>query len=301
MSGSEDRLVVPITQADDPRLDPFRAVRDRDLRGDQGRFIVESPRVISRFLDAVHAGRFPIEALVVDPAIAPWLLERTIPDGVPILTTSEEILTAATGYRFHAGALAIGRRPRTPPRLDDLLRELPGTGPLLLGGLAGITSMDNIGGIFRTAAALGLDGLVLDARCGDPLLRRCLRISMGQVFRMPWAVVDDLEPTIARLRSNAEVESIAIENVASAPELHVAPPPERAMLVIGNEGHGVPPSVLDACDGVRRILGPDDLPDRERPGGPDERSLNAHVAAAIAFHEARVGARGSGGSGGSRA
>ena len=275
-----------ITDAEDPRLDPFRAVRDRDLRGDHGRFVVESPRVVSRFLDAVEAGRFAVEAIVVDPSVAPALLERSVLADVPTHATTEAILTEASGYRFHAGALAVGRRPRRPPRLEDLVAGLPDSGPVLLGGLAGITSMDNIGGIFRTAAALGLDGLVLDARCCDPLLRRCLRISMGQVFRVPWAVVDDLADAIDPFASRADVASIAIENVAEAPAIHTAPLPDRAMLVIGNEGHGVPPELLGACRDVRRIVGPDDLPAAERPGGGDERSLNAHVAAAIAFHEA---------------
>jgi len=279
-----------ITDPDDPRLDPFRNVRDRDLRGDRGRFIVESPRVVARFLEAVDAGRFTIESLVVDPTIAPALLDRPVPADVPVHAANHDVLTEASGYRFHAGALAVGRRPRRPAGLDELVGGLPADGPVLLGGLAGITSMDNIGGIFRTAAALGLDGLVLDARCGDPLLRRCLRISMGQVFRMPWAVVPSLDDTIGRLAEGtpmAAIASIAIENLADAPTIDTAPLPDRAMLVIGNEGHGVPATVIAACGGVRRIIGPDDLLDAERPGGEDERSLNAHVAAAIAFHEAR--------------
>jgi tRNA G18 (ribose-2'-O)-methylase SpoU len=275
-----------ITEPEDHRLDPFRGVRDRDLRGDQGRFIVESPRVVSRFLDAVAAGRYVAEALVADPSLAPGLLERAPLDDVAVHSTTEEILTEISGYRFHAGALAIGRRPRRPPRLDDLLEGRSDAEPILLGGLAGITSMDNIGGIFRTAAALGLDGLVLDARCSDPLLRRCLRISMGQVFRMSWAVVDDLAAASRELTDRAAIESIAIENIAEAPAIHAAPLPPRAMLIIGNEGHGVPADVIDACAAVRRIAGPEDLPEVERPGGDDERSLNAHVAAAIAFHEA---------------
>lgn len=279
---------TPIHDATDPRLDPFRAVRDKDLRADGGRFVVESPRVVSRFLDAVDEGRFGIEAMVVDPArVERSLLDRPLPVGVSRHLAPESVLTEASGYRFHGGALAIGVRPRTPPSLDDLIGRLPSDGPLVIGGLAGLTSMDNIGGVFRAAAAIGVDALVLDADCCDPLLRRCLRISMGQIFRMPWAIVDDLPVAIARLAAEAAVESIAIENVAEAPLIHEAPLPVRSLLIVGNEGHGVPESVLAACHGVRRIAGPPDLPEAERPGGDDERSLNAHVAAAIAFHEAR--------------
>ncbi len=278
--------VSRISDQDDSRLDPFRAVRDRDLRGDGGRFIVESPRVVARFLDAVQQGRFAVESIVVDPAIASDLLGHPAADRIPVHVADAELLTAASGYRFHAGALAIGRRPRRPPGLADLVRTLPPTGPVLLGGLAGITSMDNVGGIFRTAAALGVHALLLDARCSDPLLRRCLRISMGQVFRMHWAVVDDLGQAIGELATASAVHSIAIENVADAAAIHAAPLPDRAILMIGNEGHGVPPALLAACQHVRRITSPEDLPEAERPGGEDERSLNAHVAAAIAFHEA---------------
>lgn len=279
-----------IEDAADPRLDPFRAVRDKDRRADGGRFVVEAPRVVSRFLDAVAEGGFEVEAVVLDPDRVPEsLLHRSLPTGVPRHLAAASILDEAAGYRFHNGALAIGIRPRTRPGLDDLVSHLPDHGPVLLGGLAGLTSMDNIGGVFRAAAALGVDGLLIDSDCCDPLLRRCLRISMGQVFRVPWAIVEDLPAAISRLAADHAITSTAIENLPEVAAIHDAPLPERSILIIGNEGHGVPAAILDACDGVRRIAGPPDLPMAERPGGDDERSLNAHVAAAIAFHEARRG------------
>lgn len=278
----------------DPALDPFRAVRDKDRRADGGRFVVEAPRVVSRFLEAVAEGRFHVEAIALDPGLVPpMLLEDAAASGATCVRATSDALDDASGYRFHAGAIAIGVRPRRQPSLEDLLGGIRPSGAATLCALAGVTSMDNIGGIFRAAAALGVEGILLDAACCDPLLRRCLRISMGQIFRVPWAIVDDLAPAIDRLRDDAGITTLAIENLPDAPLLHEAPLPGRVLLAIGNEGHGLPPEVLAASAGARRIAGPPDLPESERPGGADERSLNAHVAAAIAFHESlRRGLRG---------
>ena len=152
--------------------------------------------------------------------------------------------------------------------------------------LAGVTSMDNIGGIFRIAAALGASGIVLDDDASDPMLRRTIRISMGQVFRVPWARVGTLGEAIPELASTANIETFAIENLEDATPLHQAAFPARVMLVIGNEGHGIPPEILERCPNRIRIEGPSDLPSEEGPGGEDERSLNAATAAAIALHAA---------------
>lgn len=281
-----DDATTTIEDGMDPALDPFRAVRDKDRRADGGRFVVEAPRVVSRFLEAVAEDRFQVEAIALDPGVVPpTLLEDAAASGATCVRATSDALDDASGYRFHAGAIAIGRRPRRLPGLEELLGGIGASGPATLCGLVGVTSMDNIGGIFRAAAALGVGGILLDAACCDPLLRRCLRISMGQVFRMPWAIVDDLVPAIERLRNEKGITTLAIENLMDAPLLHEAPPPSRVLLAIGNEGHGLPPEVLAASDGARRIAGPPELPESERPGGADERSLNAHVAAAIAFHE----------------
>lgn len=276
-----------IRDSGDPRLDPYRGVRDRMLRADQGRFLVEAPRVIERFLGAAATGRFDVVALVATPEVAERLEHCPRPDDLPLHLATEEALTEASGYRFHAGALAVGRRPTRLPNLEDLIRGLPTGGTVVLGAAAGITSMDNMGGLFRSAAGLGVDGLLLDADCVDPLLRRCLRISMGQVFRVPWAVVDSLETAFRALEDHAGVRSVALENLPDAPTIDESPLPPRCVLVIGNEGHGLRRPILEACEQVRRIAGPATLPESERPGGEDERSLNAHVAASIAFHEAR--------------
>lgn len=272
-------------EIDDPSLDPFRDVRERDLRGRRGGFVVESPRVVMRFLDAVDEGRFGLDAIAIAPDLAPEIEARLERMGCPFVRCSEAILTEASGYRFHAGAIAIGRRPSAPPTLEGLWSRIDDgrSGTIVM--LAGVTSMDNIGSIFRSIAALGGDAVILDRRSGDPLLRRAIRISMGQVFRVPWFGIETLSEAIDQLRERG-FSVYGIENVAGAETVDSHPLADRAALVVGNEANGVPAEILDRCDEIRRIAGPGGLPTAERPGGDDERSLNAGIACAIALHEA---------------
>ncbi len=276
-------MITTILDPEDSRLDPFRRIRDRDLRADGGRFVVESPRVVSRFLTAVREDRARVDAVLLAPdqrLVDP----REIP--APVYLADLDLMTAVSGYHFHGGAIAVGIRPRRDPDLADLTSNIPASGPLAMIALAGVTSMDNIGGIFRIAAALGASGIVLDDDASDPMLRRTIRISMGQVFRVPWARVGTLGEAIPELASTANIETFAIENLEDATPLHQAAFPARVMLVIGNEGHGIPPEILERCPNRIRIEGPSDLPSEEGPGGEDERSLNAATAAAIALHAA---------------
>ena len=276
-------MTITIRDPEDPRLDPFRRIRDRDLRADGGRFVVESPRVVSRFLAAVREDRARVDAVLLAPD------QRLIdPDRIdaPVFLADLELMTAVSGYHFHGGAIAIGLRPRRDPNLADLVARIPAAGPVTLLALAGVTSMDNIGGIFRIAAALGGSGIVLDDASSDPMLRRTIRISMGQVFRVPWARIGTLVEAIPQLASISDIDTIAIENLHDATPLHEATFPDRVMLVIGNEGHGIPSAILERCPDRIRIEGPADLPAEEGPGGEDERSLNAATAAAITLHAA---------------
>ncbi len=279
-------MIPPITELQDSRLDPFRRTRDRDLRANDGRFVVESPRVVSRFIDAVRTGRFAIDRILVAPEHAERFAVKTEMLDAEVLVAEDALMTAASGYHFHGGALAIGRRPRIEPGLDELIAAIPSQGPTVIVGLAGLTAMDNIGGIFRIGAALGASGILLDGACTDPLLRRCIRISMGQVFRLPWARVDSLAEAISELGPLASVDSVAVENLADATPLTDATFPDRSMLVIGNEGHGIDTATLAACPQRVRIEGPRSLPVDEGPGGDDERSLNAATATAIVLHAA---------------
>lgn len=283
-----------IEASNDSALDPFRDMPDRRRRADGGRFVVESPRCVTRFLDAAASGRFKVDAVVADPDHVE-LLERAAALGATVFSADDAVITEASGYHFHAGCLALGIRPPRPEDIDGLVRDvLPESTPrTVLLALAGVTSMDNIGGVFRSVAALGAHGLVLDHACADPLLRRCIRISMGQVFRVSWANSPSLPEGLARLRKTHGFKSIGLENLPEASSLNtlagdaedeVDGIPDRVVVVVGNEGHGLDAEVLDACDTIRRIEGPPSLPEGEGPGEADERSLNASTAASIAIH-----------------
>ena len=253
--------------------------------------MVESPRVVERFLDSL-ASSSPVgngESLLVDPERAPGLAERGLALGMTVFESDERLMNDLSGYHFHGGALALGRRSPEPRPLEELLDPPPDLDSprRLFIALEGITSMDNMGSIFRSVAALGAHGVILDPACSDPLLRRCLRISMGQVFRVPWTVSDRLPEVLARIEGRDGFRSIALENLPDAPRLGSDAPEDLAgttILVVGNEGHGLSSSTIEACEAVRRIEGPADLPPTEQPGGEDERSLNASIAAAIAMH-----------------
>ena len=286
-----------IESPDHDALDPIRAIKDRQRRADGGRFVVESPRCVRRFLDAVRTGGFEVEILVGDPQRCGEVMRLAEELGACVLSTDEAVMTEASGYHFHAGCLAIGIRPSRAPDLDRMIERVARRDGrrIVLVAMAGITSMDNMGGIFRSAAALGADGLLLDHACADPLLRRCIRISMGQVFRVEWATRRSLPDGIRELRSIHGFRTIGLENLPEArllTSLSGNPAEDRVedlitsrmMVVVGNEGHGLGTEILEACDTIRRIQGPPSLSDEERPGASDERSLNAATAAAIAMH-----------------
>ena len=277
---------IPVTDLDDPRLELFRDLRDRDLRALHGAYIVESPRVVRRFLQAVIEGGFEVEAILLEDVHAQDLepLLAQLPAEVPIHIAPMETMIEISGYRFHAGALAIGRRPRFEPGLDQLIARTPTHGPLTILATDGVSNMDNVGSVIRDAAALGADGVPLGGGSSDPLLRKSIRVSMGRVFNVPWATCDDLPRALAELRTMADARIIALENLPEAQSLPETTWPERVVIVAGNEGHGMQEQTIAACDSVIRIPGPERLEEAEGPGGSDQLSLNVSVAVAITLY-----------------
>jgi tRNA G18 (ribose-2'-O)-methylase SpoU len=247
----------------DPRLRDFTELRDVELRtareADEGLFIAEGEKTIRR---AVASGYHPRAFLLT----AGWL--RSVADvagDAPVYEVPDDVLDATTGYPVHRGALASFHR-RPLPSLEEVL-----AGARRVAVLEDLSDHTNLGAIFRSAAALGVDAVVLTPRAADPLYRRAIRTSMGAVFSIPWTRVPWFEgPDLLR---EAGLTLLALTPGPDAVDLRRLEAPERAALAIGNEGDGLSDRWLRAADVRVRI------PMRE---GID--SLNAAAAAAVAFY-----------------
>ncbi len=256
--------------------------RDRDLRGRDHLFLVESDRVVRRFLRS----HWPCRSLLMTPALWPSFEAAVAvrPESITVFLASERRMTGISGYRLHGGALAIGERGWKPPTTTDLFASLPATRPLRIVVCSGVRHVDNVGSLFRSVACLGGHGLLLEHDCADPLLRKAIRFSMGRVFETPWGMSQDLRADLSRLR-DIGVRPIAIELADDARPLTDMPRKESLAIVLGSEAFGLRPEILSACDGTYAILG----------GGVDEdgqqRSLNVAVAGAIALNELTRAAR----------
>ncbi|MFM1830812.1 MAG: hypothetical protein RLZZ558_1152 [Planctomycetota bacterium] len=262
----------------DPRLLPYRDARDADLRGAHDLFLVESPRCVARFLRACQSGRWQARSVLAGAEHLPLLAPLAERAACPLITASREEIERWSGYRFHHGALALGEH-RPAWRLEELTRGLSGAHACVI--LAdGVVHVDNIGSLFRNAACLGASAVVLGPGCADPLGRKCIRISMGRVFGVPFAHVEDLVPVIGQLAVEG-VQTFCLEQSATAVPLHAWQPPSRVALVVGAEGRGVAPPLQAACHGCVEIASaPDPL------AGPEDGppSLNVATALAIVLH-----------------
>jgi tRNA G18 (ribose-2'-O)-methylase SpoU len=254
------------------------AARDRELRGDERLFLVESPRVLRRYLRH-RWDRWACRAMLVTPEV--WLDVRPLverrPEAIAVHLASADWMSALSGYRLHGGALALGERTYWPPDTETLLPVLPAGDATLLVA-AGVVQVDNIGSLFRSAACFGIAGVLLDGDCADPLLRKCIRFSMGRVFDLPWAVSRNLVDDLTCLRA-AGFRIVALEQTNEARPLSELPRDGRVALVVGNEARGISAPVLAACDAhvVIPSIGPDE--------DGEARSLNVAVAASIALYQ----------------
>lgn len=239
----------------------------RDIEPDKGIFIAESPKVIQV---ALNAGNEALALLCEERHIqgdAAAIIERC-PD-IPVYTGSRELLASLTGYTLTRGVLCAMRRP-TPRPLSEVLQNAQ---RVVI--IDSVTDTTNIGAIFRSAAALGIDAVLLTRTSCDPLNRRAVRVSMGSVFLVPWTWIDDIERDMhAAGFSTAAMaltdNSISIDN----PLLKSL---EKLAIIMGTEGDGLAQEVITQADYVVRI-----------PMSHQVDSLNVAAAAALAFWELRV-------------
>ena len=271
------KRLVPVTDADDPRVAGFRDIRERDLRRRAGRFVAEGT-VVLRVLAGIHggAGGFSAESVLLLENRVDGLADilATLPDDVPVHVASRAVLDAIAGFAMHRGVLALGRHEKSGGAAA-LLDRLPA--PALVVLAQGIANHDNMGAIFRNAAVFGADGAVLDAQSCDPLYRKAIRVSVGGVFKVPFIHGGDIETNLAAaVAGGFELIGLSPRGETMIEEVV---PKARTALVLGTEGEGLPQSVLGRLRTVR-------IPQSR---GMD--SLNVATASGIALYHlaARMG------------
>jgi tRNA G18 (ribose-2'-O)-methylase SpoU len=233
--------VLRLDDPDDPRLAPYRSMRERDMVGRQGLFIVEGEVVLRT---ALRTGRHALQSILLAEKRMKGLAETlaAVPADVPVFVASQAVLDTVVGFHIHRGVLAVGQA-RAPQDPDDMLAALPERTVVL--GLMGIGNHDNVGGIFRNAAAFGVGAVVLDSGCCDPLYRKAIRVSVGASLTVPFVRLEpaaDLPGLFARHR----FETLALSPAGDLPLARLAAP-ARAAVLLGAEGPGLPPDVLARC------------------------------------------------------
>lgn len=257
---------IPVSEPEDPRLQPFMDIRERDLVGRQGRFIAEGEVVLRVLLEAPG---FMVESILVSERVAEagrdWF--AFVPDTTPLLAVSDAAMERVAGFHVHRGILAVARR-RHAPVLADVLSGLSARATVLVP--VGIANHDNMGGIFRNAAAFGADAVLCDETCCDPLYRKAIRVSVGGVFKVPFIRGQAAGVLITALQAQG-FDCIGLSPAGTTDLTRVALGP-RVALVLGAEGPGLPAEVMARLRPVRIAMA----------HGFD--SLNVAAAGAIALH-----------------
>lgn len=266
--------IIEITDFHAPELDPYARLTQNQLRNrlepEKGIFIAESPKVIDRALDA---GYKPVSLLMERKQItgpAAGILSRC--GDAPVYTADREMLAELTGFELTRGVLCAFRRPAPRP-VEELCKNAR-----RVAVLEGIVDSTNVGAIFRSAAALNMDAVLINPSCCDPLCRRAVRVSMGTVFQVPWGQLGETPAdwpekgmdllhslgfkTAAMALSDRSV-SIDDEQLAKEPKLAI---------VLGTEGDGLAADTIASCDYTVRI-----------PMSHGVDSLNVAAASAVAF------------------
>lgn len=270
---------IAIDSVDDRRVGDFRVVSDPALMRERGLFVAEGRLAVERLL----ASRFRAQALLLtesvlaslEPALAACRLGA---GGLDVYLTDSARLRQITGFRFHRGCLALGARPARAGDDDD--DDWPAAAPSRpLIALEGVSNPDNVGSIFRNAAAFGAAGVVLSPTCADPLYRKAIRTSMGTTLTLPFRVAGEWPGALRSIRdAGARLVALTPDGRATDLETFVGHVPgEPLALLLGNEGDGVSAAALDLCDERVRVA-----------IEPAVDSLNVATTAAIVLQRLRA-------------
>lgn len=264
--------VAHIVDQDDPRIAPYRAIRERDLVGREGRFIAEGKVVLNVLF---NSRRFEVESVLIleQRLVGMQQTLATAPVDMPVYIATQSVLDAIAGFHIHRGILALGRK-RPAEDANALLSSLPDQA--LVVALVGISNHDNVGAIFRNAAAFNADAVLLDASSCDPLYRKAIRVSVGAVLQVPYAVLpthQDISKTLAE----HDFRQLAL-SPSGKDSIGTLAPARRNALYLGTEGEGLPPQLMEQMQTVRI------------PMSESFDSLNVAAASAIALHRLWHGA-----------
>lgn len=275
METPQRRQITEITDLADPALDDYLRMTDVRLRSrvevERGLFMAESFEVISRAMDG---GMAPRSFLMSEKWLAKFapLYER-FPE-VPVFVGAEPLLEQLTGFHLHRGALAAMQRP-VLPAVEELLAATGGRSRIAV--LENLVDHTNVGACFRSAAAMGVDAVLVTPQCADPLYRRSIRVSMGTVFQVPWTRIENWPASVHDLQeAGYVVAGLTLGEGAITLDDLAAEDHENLALVLGSEGHGLMGSTDRALD--RRVTIP-------MQHGVD--SLNVAAASAVAFYATR--------------
>ena len=272
--------IYDITDFSAPELDVYARLTEAQLLNRfepaKGMFIAESPKVIHRALDG---GYEPVSLLMERKDItgaAREVIARC--PGVPVYTADEELLCNLTGYHLTRGVLCAMRRPGLPT-VEDIC-----AGAARIVVLENVQNPTNVGAIFRSAAALGMDAVLLTPGCSDPLYRRASRVSMGTVFQVPWTYIPKGDWAENSMETLKKLGFLTAAMALSDRSVSIADPAlsqeEKLAIILGTEGDGLAASTIAACDYTVKI-----------PMSHGVDSLNVAAASAVAFWQLGMGNR----------
>lgn len=266
--------VIRIEDPTDDRVRDYFSLTDVALRRlvevERGLYLAESEKVIRRALESGHRPRSFLmgQRWLTDLAD---LVEQAGLDGVPVYTAEADVIEAMTGFHLHRGALAAMHRP-VPASYADLL-----TGARRVVVIEDVVDHTNVGAIFRSAAGLGVDAVLVTPRCADPLYRRSVRVSMGTVFQVPWTRIEPWPAALDEARAQGWfVASLALGAGSIDLDHLSADLPEKLLLIVGTEGDGLSRQTLAHSDAIVRI-----------PMSGEVDSLNVAAASAVAMWATR--------------
>ncbi len=261
-----DSVIEHIHDLSDPRVEPYRNLKDRELAAMDDLFIAEGEHLVRRLLDS----DYPVVSVLLADRRAEEI-GPTIREEVPCYIVPDAVMHQIIGYRFHSGVIGCGRRkPRAT--LDDVLRR--DAKKLTLAICPEIANAENMGAMIRLCAGFGVDALILGERSCDPFWRQSVRVSMGNIFRLPLVQSDDLRRDLRTLQQEWGVELAATVLDESANPLADFSRPTKLAILFGNEAQGLDEDVVAMCN--HRITIPMKL-------GTD--SLNVSIAAGIVLYE----------------